>query len=49
MEIYKNTLTNDFCDILIKKIKNECVLSESHKTNWFVWLIWGQQGSQPLD
>jgi predicted 2-oxoglutarate/Fe(II)-dependent dioxygenase YbiX len=49
MEIYKNILTNDFCDTLIEKIKNECVLSESHKTNWFVWLIWGQMGSQPLD
>jgi len=48
MEIYKNILTNDFCDTLIEKIKNECVLSESHKTNWFVWLIWGQQPSQPL-
>jgi len=49
MEIYKNILTNDFCDTLIEKIKNECVLSESHKTNWFVWLIWGQQPSQPLN
>lgn len=49
MEIYKNILTNDFCDTLIEKIKNECVLSESHKTDWFVWLIWGQQGSQLLD
>ena len=49
MEIYKNILTNDFCDTLIEKIKNECVLSESHKTNWFVWLIWGQIRSQPLD
>jgi hypothetical protein len=49
MEIYKNILTNDFCDTLIEKIKNECVLSESHKINWFVWLIWGQQGSQSLD
>ena len=49
MEIYKNILTNDFCDTLIEKIKNECVLSESYKTNWFVWLIWGQMGSQPLD
>jgi len=49
MEIYKNILTNDFCNTLIKKIKNECVLSESHKTNWFVWLIWGQIASQPLD
>jgi hypothetical protein len=48
MEIYKKILTNDFCDTLIEKIKNECVLSESHKTNWFVWLIWGQQPSQPL-
>ena len=48
MEIYKNILTNDFCDTLIEKIKNECVLSESHKRNWFVWLIWGQQKSQPL-
>ena len=49
MEIYKNILTNDFCDTLIEKIKNECVLSESHKTNWFVWLIWGQITSYPLD
>jgi hypothetical protein len=49
MDIYKNILTNDFCDTLIEKIKNECVLSESHKTNWFVWLIWGSMGSQPLD
>ena len=49
MEIYKKILTNDFCDTLIEKIKNECVLSESHKTNWYVWLIWGQMGSQPLD
>jgi len=49
MEIYKNILTNDFCDTLIEKIKNECVLSESHKTDWFVWLIWGQQGIQLLD
>ncbi len=49
MEIYKNILTNNFCDTLIEKIKNECVLSESYKTNWFIWLIWGQQGSQPLD
>ena len=49
MEIYKNILTNDFCNILIEKIKNECVLSDSHKTNWFVWLIWGQQGIQLLD
>ena len=49
MEIYKKILTNDFCDTLIEKIKNECVLSESHKTNWYVWLIWGQIRSQPLD
>jgi predicted 2-oxoglutarate/Fe(II)-dependent dioxygenase YbiX len=48
MEIYKNLLSNEFCDNLIERIKNECVLSESHKTNWFVWLIWGQQPSQPL-
>lgn len=48
MEIYKKILTNEFCDSLIEKIKNECVLSESHKTDWFVWLIWGQQKSQPL-
>lgn len=49
MKIYKNLLSNEFCNILIEKIKNECVLSESHKINWFVWLIWGQQPSQPLD
>jgi len=49
MEIYKNLLSNEFCDNLIERIKNECVLSESHKKNWFVWLIWGQQPSQPLD
>ena len=49
MEIYKNLLSNEFCNDLIEKIKNECVLSESHKTGWFVWLIWGQQPSQPLD
>ena len=49
MKIYKNLFTNDFCDNLIEKIKYECLLSESHKTNWFVWLIWGQQHSQPLD
>ncbi len=33
MEIYKNIFSNDFCDTLIEKIKNECVLSESHKTD----------------
>ena len=49
MEIYKNILSNEFCNDLIDKIKNKCVLSESHKTGWFVWLIWGQQPSQPLD
>jgi len=49
MEIYENIFSNDFCDTLIEKIKNECVLSESHKTNWFVWLIWGQITSYPLD
>jgi predicted 2-oxoglutarate/Fe(II)-dependent dioxygenase YbiX len=49
MKIYKNLFSNEFCDDLIKKIKNECVLSESHKTDWFVWLIWGQQPSQILD
>ena len=48
MKIYKNLFSNEFCDNLIEKIKNECVLSESYKTDWFVWLIWGQQGSQPL-
>ena len=48
MKIYKNLFSNEFCDNLIEKIKNECVLSESHKTDWFVWLIWGQQKSQPL-
>jgi len=48
MQIYKNILTNDFCDILIEKIKNECVLSESHKKGWYLWLIWGEQRSQPL-
>lgn len=42
MKIYKNILTNDFCDTLIEKIKNECTLSESYKTDWFVWLIWGE-------
>ena len=49
MEVYKNILTNDFCDTLIEKIKNECVLSESHKRDWYIWLIWGQQPSQLLD
>lgn len=49
MEIYKNILTNSFCDTLVEKIKNECTLSESYKINWFVWLIWGQQPSQKLD
>ena len=49
MEIYKNIFSNDFCDTLIEKIKNECVLSESHKTNWFVWLIWGELSNYPLD
>ena len=48
MEIYKKILTNDFCDTLIEKIKNECVLSESHKTGWYVWLIWGQITNYPL-
>lgn len=48
-QIYKNLFTNIFCDNLIEKIKNECVLSESYKTNWYVWLIWGQQPSQILD
>lgn len=48
MKIYKNLFSIEFCDNLIEKIKNECVLSESHKTDWFVWLIWGQQKSQPL-
>lgn len=48
MKIYKNLFSKEFCDYLIEKIKNECVLSESHKTDWFVWLIWGQQKSQPL-
>lgn len=49
MKIYKNLFSNAFCDDLIEKVKNECVLSESHKKNWFVWLIWGQQPSQKLD
>jgi predicted 2-oxoglutarate/Fe(II)-dependent dioxygenase YbiX len=49
MEIYKNIFSNDFCDNLIEKIKNECVLSESHKTDWYVWLIWGQSLTQPLN
>ena len=49
MQIYKNLFSNEFCDLITKKIKNECVLSESYKTGWFVWLIWGQQSSQPLD
>ena len=49
MEIYKNIFSDDFCDTLIKKIKNECVLSQSYKTNWFVWLIWGQLSNYPLD
>lgn len=48
MKIYKNILNNEFCDFLINKIKNECVLSESHKTDWYVWLIWGEQPSQKL-
>jgi len=48
MEIYKNVLDSNFCDFLIEKIKNECVLSESHKTGWYVWLVWGEQPSQPL-
>ena len=49
MEIYKNILTSSFCDTLVEKIKSECVLSESYKINWFVWLVWGQQPSQKLD
>lgn len=49
MKIYKNLFSNEFCGNLIEKIKNECVLSDSYKTNWFVWLIWGQQPSQKLD
>lgn len=48
MEIYKNLLSNEFCNTLIQKIKDECVLSEMHKMNWYVWLIWGEQKSQPL-
>lgn len=48
MDIYKKILTNEFCDTLIEKIKNECVLSESHKKGWYVWLIWGQINNQPL-
>ena len=48
MELYKKILSNGFCDSLIEKIKNECVLSESHKTDWFVWLVWGEQRSQLL-
>jgi len=48
MKIYKNLFSSEFCDNLIEKIKNECGLSESHRTDWFVWLIWGQQKSQPL-
>ena len=48
MEIFKNILTNDFCDTLIEKIQNECVLSESHKRGWYVWLIWGQISNYPL-
>ena len=49
MKVYKTLFNDDFCDTLIEKIKNECVLSESHKTDWYVWLIWGQQGIQLLD
>jgi len=49
VQIYKNLFSNEFCDLITKKIKNECVLSESYKTGWFLWLIWGQQPSQPLD
>lgn len=49
MEIYKNILNEEFCDFIIKKIKNECVLSESYKQNWFLWLIWGSISGEPLD
>ena len=48
MIIYKELFSNEFCDYLIPLIKTECILSESHKTGWFVWLIWGEQGIQKL-
>lgn len=48
MKIHKNIFTSDFCNLLIDRVKKECVLSESHKTGWYIWLIWGQQPSQKL-
>lgn len=50
MKIYQSLFSSEFCDSLIPLIKNECVLSESyrHPTNWFVWLIWGEQPTQKL-
>jgi hypothetical protein len=48
VNIYKNLFSNGFCNTIVEKIKNECVLSESHKINWFIWLVWGQQPSQRL-
>ena len=49
MKIYKKLFSPEFCDSLIKTIKNECVLSEWYKMNWYIWLIWGQQPSQQLE
>lgn len=46
---YENVFSGEFCKYLIDLIKKDCILSNSHKQNWFVWLIWGEQPSQPLE
>jgi predicted 2-oxoglutarate/Fe(II)-dependent dioxygenase YbiX len=47
MKIYKNILSDKFCDFLIETIKIECVLNEVYKkNNWYVWFIWGQGAGQ---
>ena len=43
MKLYKNILSNEFCDFLIETIKTECTLSELYKKyGWYIWLIWGE-------
>jgi hypothetical protein len=49
MKLYKNILSNEFCDFLIETIKTECTLSELYKKyGWYIWLIWGETSGSKL-
>lgn len=42
MIIYKKIFDVDFCDYLVKYVKENCQLSKvSHTINWWLWNIWG--------